>query len=175
MKSKLQLAWLLAIVFAVDCSAQTLADIARRERERHKRLHSQVIVANGATTTTAASTSSTSAAPTPPPADTATPTGPTVNKGHNEKYWRDQFQKARDDVKRAEEKVQLLDLRVKDLNNQLLNRSDIYNRENQLGPQITAAQKQLEEARAQAEQAKKKVSDLEDDLRRAGGPPGWAR
>ncbi len=173
MRSKLQLAWLLAIVFAVDCSAQTLADIARRERERQKRLHSQVIVANGATTTTAASTSSTSAAPTP--AEAAKPTGPTDNKGHNEKYWRDQFQKARDDVKRAEERVQLLDLRVKDLNSKLLNRSDIYNRENQFLPEITVAQKELEEARAQAEQAKKKIPDLEDELRRAGGPPGWSR
>ena len=78
-------------------------------------------------------------------------------------------------MKRAEEKAQLLDLRVKDLNSQLLNRSDIYNRENQLGPQITAAQMQLEDARVEAEQAKKKVTDLEDELRRAGGPPGWAR
>ncbi len=174
MRSKLQLAWILAIFFAVDCSAQTLADIARRERERQKRLHSQVIVSNGATTTTAASTSSTSAVPTSP-AEAAKPTGPTDNKGHNEKYWRDQFQKAREDAKRAEERVQLLDLRVNDLNSKLLNRSDIYNRENQLLPEITVAQKELEEARAQAEQAKKKITDLEDELRRAGGPPGWSR
>jgi len=173
MRSKLQLAWLLAIVFAVDCSAQTLADVARRERERQKRLHSQVIVVNGATTTTA-STSSTSAAPAPP-AEAAKPTGPTDNKGHDEKYWRAQFQKARDDVKRAEERVQILDLRVKDLNSKLLSRRDIYNRENQLRPEITAAQKELEEARAQAEQAKRKITDLEDELRRAGGPPGWSR
>ena len=176
MRSKLQLAWLLAIVFAIDCSAQTLADVARRERERQKRLHSEVVVTNGATTTTAASTSSTAATTPAANAETpAKPTGPTDNKGHDEKYWRAQFQKARDDVKRAEEKVQLLDLRVKDLNSQLLNRSDIYNRENQLGPQITAAQMQLEDARVEAEQAKKKVTDLEDELRRAGGPPGWAR
>jgi len=174
MRSKLQLAWLLAIVFAVDCSAQTLADVARRERERQKRLHSQVIVVNGATTTTPASTSSTSAAPAPP-AEAAKPTGPTDNKGHDEKYWRAQFQKARDDVKRAEERVQILDLRVKDLNSKLLSRRDIYNRENQLRPEITAAQKELEEARAQAEQAKRKITDLEDELRRAGGPPGWSR
>jgi hypothetical protein len=177
MKPRLPLAWLLAIVFAVDCSAQSLADIARRERERQKRLHSEAVVVNGATTTTAASTSSTSAtsAVATPPADAARPTGPTDNKGHNEKYWRDLFQKARNDQKRAEERVQLLDLRVKDLNSQLLNRTDIYNRENQLGPQITAAQKELDDARAQAELAKKKVTDLEDELRRAGGPPGWAR
>jgi len=176
MRSKLQLAWLLAIVFAVDCSAQTLADVARRERERQKRLHSEVVVTNGATTTTAASTSSTAATTPAANAETpAKPTGPTDNKGHDEKYWRAQFQKARDDVKRAEEKAEILDLRVKDLNSKLLNRSDIYNRENLLLPEITAAQNDLEAARAQAEQAKKKVTDLEDELRRAGGPPGWAR
>jgi hypothetical protein len=171
---------LLFVVFAVDCSAQSLADVARRERERQKRLHSEVIVANGATTTTAAATSSTSSTPSTsaapaPQAEEAKPTGPTDNKGHDEKYWRTQFKKARDDAKRADEKVQLLDLRVKDLNGQLLNRTDIYNRENQIGPQIAAAQKELEEARTQAELAKKKITDLEDELRRAGGPPGWSR
>ena len=43
---------LLLAAFALDCSAQTLADIALQERERQKRLHSTVVVENGATTTT---------------------------------------------------------------------------------------------------------------------------
>jgi len=163
---------LLVLGFAVDCSAQTLADVARRERNRQKQLHSVVVIANGVTTTTAASTSTTTAAPTPPAP--AVP-GVTDRQGHDEKYWRAKFQKARDDVKAAEEKVQILDLKVKDLNTQLLRQSDIYNREYRLGPEITNTQKQLDEARASVDQAKQKLSDLEDDLRRAGGPPGWAR
>ncbi|HYR43289.1 MAG TPA: hypothetical protein VER98_09715 [Terriglobia bacterium] len=165
---------LLLAAFALDCSAQTLADVARQERERQQRLHSTVVVANGATATTAASTSSTAAVPATPSAE-AKPTGPTDNKGHDEKYWRTQFQKARGDLKAAEEKAQLLDLKIKDLNTQLLRQSDVYNRENRLGPEITETQKQLDDARKQVDQAKKKITDLEDELRRSGGPPGWAR
>src|SRR5229473_8613074 len=107
---------LLLFVFALDCSAQTLADAARQERERQKRLHSTVVIVNGATTTTAASTSSTAAATTPP-APTK-PAGPLDNKGHDEKYWRTQFDNARAALKKAEDNAQLLDLKIKDLNTQ---------------------------------------------------------
>src|SRR2546430_3091236 len=109
---------LLLAAFALDCSAQTLADIARKERERRQRVHSAVVVTNGATTTTAASTSSTAATPSTPAA-AAKPTGPTDNKGRDEKYWRTQFQKARNDLKATEDKAHLLDLKIKDLNTQL--------------------------------------------------------
>src|SRR5205809_6920731 len=156
--------------FALDCSAQTLADVARQERERKKRLHTPVVVASGTPTTTAASTASTAAVVAP-----AGPAGPTDNKGRDEKYWRAQFQKARDDFKKAEERVQLLDLKVKELNTQILRQSDVYNREYRLGPEIADAQKQLDESRKAADQAKKKITDLEDELRRSGGLPGWAR
>jgi len=224
---------LLLLAFALDCSAQTLADAARQERERQKRLHGPVVVAKGTPTTTTASTASTAAAvvvargtpttttastastaaavvvargtptttaastastaaavvvargtPTTTAASTAStaavvapagPAGPTDNKGRDEKYWRAQFQKARDDFKKAEERVQLLDLKVKELNTQILRQSDVYNREYRLGPEIADAQKQLDESRKAADQAKKKITDLEDELRRSGGLPGWAR
>ena len=164
---------LLLLAFALDCSAQTLADVARQERERRKRLHSQVVVASGTTTTTTASTGSTgsTAAVVAP----AAPAGPTDNKSRDEKYWRAQFQKARDDVRKAEERVQLLDLKVKELNTQVLRQSDVYNREYRLGPEIADAQKQLDESRKAVDQAKKKITDLEDELRRSGGLPAWAR
>jgi predicted RNase H-like nuclease (RuvC/YqgF family) len=158
------------MAFALDCSAQTLADVARQERERKKRLHTPVVVASGRPTTTAASTGSTAAVVVP-----AAPAGPTDNKGRDEKYWRAQFQKARDDVRKAEERVQLLDLKVKELNTQVLRQSDVYNREYRLGPEIADTQKQLDESRKAVDQAKKKITDLEDELRRSGGLPGWAR
>ena len=99
----------------------------------------------------------------------------TDNNGHDEKYWRESFDKARTDLKSAEDRVQLLDKKVTGLNTALLPRSDIYNKENALGPEISDDQKQLEDARNQVEQAKQKISDLKDELHRAGGPAGWAR
>lgn len=174
---------LLLLVFAFETSAQTIADIARKERARQK----QVQRLNKGTYTNA--TAAAAAPPAKPaevaPAAEATPekkeeaaakpTGPVDNQGRDEKYWRDAFQKARDDLRRAEEKAQIIDVRLKDLNTQLLRQSDIYNRENVLGPQITSTQKELDAAKIEVEQARNKIANLEEDLRASGGLPGWAR
>ena len=160
-------------LLALECSAQTVADIARRERERQRRLHSTVVIVNGATTTTSASSSTTTATVKPPAP--APPAGPFDNKGRNEKYWRKQFDDARAALKKAQDNVALLDLKIKDLNTQLLRQSDMYNREYRLGPEITDTQKQLDDANKQVDDAKKRISDLEDELRKSGGPAGWAR
>jgi chromosome segregation ATPase len=171
----------LVTVFALDASAQTLADIARRERARQRPGQNIIVITNGVTVTTAASTSGTAVVPAPAGNEAQTaakPGGPgeiTDNQGHNQKYWRDAFQKARDEVTRAEAKVQILEMKVRDLNMGVLRQSDVYNRENRLGAEITAAQAELDQARREAEQARQKITDLEDELRRSGGPPGWAR
>jgi hypothetical protein len=160
--------------------AQSVADVARTERERQKASNSKVAI-----TGTGAPAAAPDDAASKPPAASAAPatseaapsktTELTDNKGHNEKYWRAAFQKARDDAKRADSRVELFDLKMKDLNTQLLRQSDIYNREYRLGSEMTSVQKELDDARKEAEQAKKKISDLEDELRKSGGPAGWAR
>jgi peptidoglycan hydrolase CwlO-like protein len=174
MTSKLTItSCLVLVLFALDCSAQKLADIARQERERQKRLHSTIVVV-GTTTSTIASTSKTAAAAKPPSA-TAAPIGPLDNQGHDEKYWRAKFDNARAALKKAQDNAQILDLKIKDLNTQMLRQSDIYNREYRLGPQITDTQKQLDDANKQVDDARQKLAGLEDELRHAGGPPGWSR
>jgi predicted RNase H-like nuclease (RuvC/YqgF family) len=173
MSNKFTICGLLLITFALDSFAQGttgIAEAARKERERQKRVHSETkVVGAGAPVTTSAGTASTAAT-----ASTSVATT-TPKQERDEKYWRAQFQKAREDVKRADERIQLLELKLKELNTQMLNRSDVYNREYRLGAEITETQKQLDDARKAADAAKKKITDLEDELRRAGGPPGWAR
>jgi hypothetical protein len=175
-------AFALLVTFAATSSAQTLADIARQERERQRQVRGRVItitpgVQGAAVSTGVATAAGTAGVSAPPAAATAgqKPTGPVDNQGRDEKYWRTQFQKARDDLKRAEAKVQILDLKIKDMNTQLLQNSVIYNREYRIGPEIAAAQQELEAARKEVEVAKQRIPQLEDDLRRAGGLPGWAR
>jgi hypothetical protein len=177
---------LLLFTFSVEASAQTIADIARKERERQK----QAQLKNKATFTNAIPGGT--PAPAPPSANTpapaapgaavekkqetaAKPTGPTDNKGRDEKYWRDAFQKAREAIKQADDKVQILETKLRDVNTALLRQNDIYNKENVLGAQINATQKDLDAAKAEAEQARNNVSKLEDELRASGGLPGWAR
>ena len=170
---------LLFFTFTVQASAQTLAEAARRERARQKTVvgQSKGIFTNATAAAAGRAAPATSAAPGAPatPAAATSAAGPVDRQGHDEKYWKDLFQKARDASKLADDKFQLQEAKVKDLNTQLLRQSDIYNRENVLGPQITAAQKELDATKLESEKAKSKISDLEQELRSAGGMPGWAR
>jgi len=161
-------------IFTATSFAQSVAEAARKERARQKGLQSKVVVTANATTTAAAPAAKLEA-PQAAAAAGAKSSGPTDNKGRDEKFWRAAFQQARDDAKRAGQRVELLDLKIKDLNKQMLQLSSFYNREYRMGPELTAAQNELEAAKKDAEQANKKVSDLEDELRRSGGPAGWAR
>ena len=177
-----RIAILLLLTFAVDASAQTIADIARRERARQKQVQNKGTYTNSTTPATLTPpTAAGAAAPAqttaekPADAAAAKPAGPVDNRGRDEKYWRDAFQKARTDLKRAEDNVQILEGKVKDLNTQVLRQSDVYNRENVIGSQITATQKELDTAKKDAEQARAKVTSLEEELRTTGGLPGWAR
>src|SRR5688500_18938985 len=152
------------IAFLLDCSAQTIADIARQERERQRQVRSstRTVVSGvaGATSIASSGTAATSSAVVTAPSassNTQPPKGPLDSQGRDEKYWRGEFQKARDELKRAEANVQILDLRIKELNTQILQNSSIYNRENRLGPEVATAQQQLEAARKQVEASKQRT------------------
>ena len=93
----------------------------------------------------------------------------------SEAYWRKRFQKTRDKLAQAEKELDLLQ-RELDKNQlqyypdpqkalmQQHDRSDI----NENTAKIQAKQKEIESLKQQ-------LSDMEDDLRKAGGDPGWAR
>jgi hypothetical protein len=100
---------------------------------------------------------------------------PEDNDPKSEAYWRKKFKKARGNLERSEKELEVLQ---RDLNKnevqyypdpqkalmQQYTRQDINNERAKLD-----AKKQEVEAN------KKQISDLEDDLRKAGGDPGWAR
>jgi hypothetical protein len=167
----------LLLAFTVETSAQSLADVARRERARQQRVQPK----NKGIYTNATAAGGTAKPGTVAPGATAAsapvpkPSGPANSQVHDEAYWREAFQKVRADIKRAEEKVQILEVKVNDLNTQLLRQSDIFNREGVLGPQITAAQKELDAAKEEVQQGRNKLATLELELQRSGGLPGWAR
>jgi len=153
--------------------AQSPADVARQERERRKAAKSTTVISGIGTPAAPAVPAQAAAAAQAPPAPAAAPAEKPVER--NEQYWRSAFKQAREDATRAEARVGVLDLRVKQLNSEYLLNGAMYNKEYRLGPDITKAQKELEDARKDAELAKKKISDLEEALRRSGSPPGWAR
>jgi hypothetical protein len=159
-------------VFALECGAQSLPEVARQERRRQRQIVSKYVFTNADMTLAPV-------AGTPPPearpAVAGKETDASAPEGRTEAEWRAEFARVRSDVPRAEERVALLQLQLNELNRQLLNQGDMYNREGQLVPQIQAATEDLESARMQVTTAEQTVVDLQDELRRSGAPVGWGR
>jgi hypothetical protein len=187
---------LLLAITVISCvgataNAQSVADLARQERLRKKELESKAVLTNSSKPPVApaavvppAAASSEAAKPAATnapvaeaqkePAKAAAPTGPVDNKGRDEKYWRTTFDQARQELKRAQDKVTLLDLKMNDLQGELY-REGVYAHEQEIRKQIDDTQKAKAAANEEVDAAQRKISDLEDELRRSGGQPGWAR
>jgi hypothetical protein len=94
---------------------------------------------------------------------------------HDEKYWRQRFAAAHEKLAQAERELNILEREwqkgqtqyyadpQKALKEQY-NRKDLNDR----GAQVEAKKKEIAKL-------KQDISDLEDELRREGGDPGWAR
>ena len=184
----------LALCSSIYANGQTIADVARRERARQQP-QSNVSITNanlkkkatvtvteekkpGETQATAspaaaapaAAATTTAAAPTTTPASTQAPASTDTR---DEKYWRDKFEAARTDVRRAENQVAVAQLELNAANRDYQTRS--YDPGNVGLTAVAAAQKKLDDANKAVTAGRAKLTQLEDDLRRAGAPAGWAR
>lgn len=97
------------------------------------------------------------------------------NDPKSEAYWRKRFQKIRDQISQAEQELDVMQRELDKAQIQYYpnpqtamiqqnTRSDI----NDKTTQINAKKKQIDDLKQQ-------LSDMEDELRKAGGDPGWAR
>lgn len=114
-------------------------------------------------------TESAAAATTAAPADASKPKGP------DEAEWRKRFAELRARIATAEKE---LDILQRELN---LNQQQYYSdpnkalREQYTRNEINEGRAKIEQKRQELAQLKQQLSDLEDELRKAGGPPAWAR
>jgi len=183
---------MIVFAFATAAGAQSLADLARQERERKKNVESKITLTNDsvrpaparapAAQTPAATPSAVPPLSAPASAATEVKSDAKPDKAaaadkpvRDEKYWRGAFKQAREDLSRAETQVKAQELRLSQAHKDLLLRSDIYNKEQTVAAEINAANTALDAARVSVEQSKQKISALEEELRRSGGPAGWAR
>ncbi len=93
----------------------------------------------------------------------------------DEQYWRTKFQAAREDLARAEKELNILQREVQKASSQYYpdpNKAlqEQYNRKeiNEKNEKIDAKKKEITALR-------QAIEDLETELRRSGGDPGWAR
>ena len=163
-----------------ESGAQSLPDVARRERRREVaegRVYTNENVASGGSVS-AADNPTEIDSDAPPIADSAT-TDEVEGEGggevRTEEIWRQMFGEARDELTRSQERLELTEQQLTDLSQRLLTDSDFFNNENILGPAIQTMRDQLVVAEARVEAANQAITDLRQELRRAGAPAGWGR
>ncbi len=127
----------------------------------------------------AATPAPTQPAPSAPPAAPATAPAtsyhPTDLEGHDEGYWHQKAQAARDRVTTAREAAAAADAEAKKQENDFYSWDDGQYRDNVIKPAWDRAKEALETARKELADAEEALKNLEDDARKAGALPGWIR
>ena len=119
--------------------------------------------------------------PAPTPGNTASAAKPVEaanapepkKDGPDEQWWRSQFEKARVDIRRAENQAAVAQLELNATNRDYLTRS--YDPDGRGPAAISAATARLDAAQKTVEQARARLAQLDEELRRAGAPAGWGR
>jgi hypothetical protein len=154
---------------------QSLGDAARKAREQHKDTPAakksftnddlNAIRNNGVSTV---------GQPPAPPAEASKAGTPAPEPRKDEAYWRKRFAEARQKLALAEKE---LDILQRELN---LNQAQYYADPNQALKQqysrddINEKTKKIEEKKQEVAQLQQGLVDMQDELRRSGGSPGWA-
>ena len=192
--------WLLAAAIvspaiAIAQQQPPLAEVARKEAERRKGVTStqKVITTkdlpeSAKRAPSAPADSGTASSLTGGHPSTANPTGdqaaapgqapaaavPAASAKGTEEEWRGRIAQARENVRRNEAFAEALQSRINALTTDFVNRDNPVQKR-QIGEDRQKALAELERVRGDVEKSKKQISDIEEEARKAGVPPGWLR
>jgi hypothetical protein len=177
------LAW--TAVAAGQSAPPSLADLARKEAERRKTSKE----AKKVITTKDMPESARRPASAPAPADTnaaaaTTPAGSDQKPAtggdaaspddKGEAAWRNRITQAREALRRNEVFLEAMQTRVNSLTVDSQSRSDPLQRA-KLRDDRDKAVDEMARVKADIEQSRKQIGDIEEEARKAGVPPGWLR
>jgi len=167
-------------------NVQTIADLARQERAKRQSQTKAAVITTPMIRSTPAKPTETltepvvetkketvNPKPETPGAEAAAPKQTAATETRDEKWWRSQFETARGDVKSAENRVAVLENELKTVNREFLQRS--FDPDNSGPRAIADTTARLDAAKKELDEARNKISQLEEEMRRTGAPPGWAR
>ena len=182
------MAGVLILASAAAASAQSLADVARREEERRKTVRtSGKVYTNDALipdpgSTGAAPTAPPAAQPAAPPAPAAG--APAVPKPDEpaaagavpktEAEWRKAVAAERDGLSRAQIFAEALQSRINVLSADFVNRDDPAQRDTVAAERLKSLA-ELDRVKQEIQQHQKAITTIQDQARRAGVPAGWTR
>ena len=152
----------------------TLADLAKKEEARRKGVKAPTkVLTNQDVPKKDTPAPSPAAAGTARPEDEKAPQKP-EEPAKDEAYWKGRMTQAREELRRSEMFAEALQTRINSLNADFVARDDPYQRA-KIGEDRVKALAELDRVRAEVEAQKKNITDLEEEARRAGVPPGWLR
>ena len=173
-----------ALIFcAAPVFAQSLADVAKKEEDRRKKIPEPAKVYTNKDLGTAPAPSTPSPAAVPAvPAPAATDDAAKAKEqeakdkepAKDQKYWAGRIKALRDELGRNETYAEAMQTRLNSLQADFVNRDDPAQRALiERDRQKVAAE--LNRLKQSITDGKKAITDLEEEARRAGVPPGWLR
>ncbi len=96
-------------------------------------------------------------------------------EANDEAYWRKRFAEARGRLRTAEKELDILQRELNLMQQQYYSDPNKALRQQYDRKNINDQTKAIEDKKKEVAQLKQNLADLEDELRRSGGDPGWAR
>jgi hypothetical protein len=163
---------------AVLAQQPSLAELARKEQERKKALKAVPSKVYSDKDLPKSSAAPPVASAVPPATATPIPAEPKPAEEkkdeRDETYWRNRVTQARESLRRAEAFAEALQSRINALSADVVNRDDPYQRAKIADDRVKAIA-ELQRVQTEIEQSKKAITDIEEEARQAGVPPGWLR
>lgn len=166
---------------AAGASAQSLADVARKEAARRKQIAkpSRVLTNKDLKPSEAPIPPAGSDQPAAAPAEGAKPDAEKPadeqdQQARDEQTWRDRMAKARADLEHSEMYLDALQSKINSLWADFTARDDPAQRA-VIEADRKKALAEFDRVKQQVQDQKKAIDDLEEEARKAGVPPGWLR
>jgi hypothetical protein len=155
----------------------SLAEAARKARERHKEesktprvFTNENIPTSGGISSVGAPASAGSS-----PAESAGTGTPAASSGSGETFWRGKFADLRHKLQQDQENLALSQRELGTLSTQFYTDPNKLLQQQLTRSDIDKKTAEIDKAKAQVDADQQAISDAEDDLRKSGGDPGWAR
>ena len=166
---------------AQDQSSEDVAAAARKAREKQKAAPAgKKVITNDDIPGAKNSAAAPDAAAANPTAaktgdDAQTDDKAAENDPKSEVYWRKKFQKVRDQIATSEKELDVLQRELDKSQVQYYSDPQKALTEQHDRSDINDKTAKIDAKKKEIEGLKQQLSDLEDDLRKSGGDPGWAR
>ena len=155
----------------------SLAEAARKAREQRKeKTKSPRVFTNDNIPASGGISSVGAPAPTgSSPGEGTEPSTPAASSGRGEKFWRDKFADLRHKLEQDQQNLALSQRELGTLNTQFYTDPNKQLQQQLSRSDIDKKTAEIDKAKAQVDADQQAISDAEDNLRKSGGDPGWAR